>query len=60
MFSITQKQPSTDAFTGKFAYMAPHFIFLRLNLIDLKVDREGWWFEHSRVIVSGLLISRGC
>ena len=28
-------------------YMAHHFILLRLSPFDLKVDREGWWFEHS-------------
>ena len=27
--------------------MAHHFILLRLNLFGLRVDREGWWFEHS-------------
>ena len=41
-------------------YMAHHFIMLRLNPFDLRVDREGWWFEHSCVIVAGLLVSRGC
>ena len=28
------------AFTGKFVYMAHHFILLRLNPFDLRVDRE--------------------
>ena len=30
-------------------YMADHFILLRLNPFDLslRVDRKGWWFEHS-------------
>ena len=28
-------------------YMAHHFILLRLNPFGLRVDREGWWFEHS-------------
>ena len=23
------------------------FILLRLNPFGLRVDREGWWFEHS-------------
>ena len=27
--------------------LAHHFILLRLNPFDLRVDREGWWFEHS-------------
>ena len=27
--------------------MAHHFIMLRLNPFGLRVDREGWWFEHS-------------
>ena len=31
----------------KFVYMAHHFIMLRLNPFDPRVDREGWWFEHS-------------
>ena len=35
------------AFTGKFVYMAHHFILLQLNPFDLTVDREGWWFEYS-------------
>ena len=47
------------AFTGKFVYMAHHFILLRLNAFDLRVDREGWWFELC-VIVAGLLVSRRC
>ena len=37
----------TMAFTGKFVYMAHQFIMLRLNPFGLRVDREGWWFEHS-------------
>ena len=27
--------------------MAHHFILLWLSLFELRVDREGWWFEHS-------------
>ena len=27
--------------------MAHHFILLRLSPFDLRVDREGWWFEPS-------------
>ena len=26
--------------------MAHHFILLQLNPFDLRVDREGCWFEH--------------
>ena len=37
----------TMAFTGKFVYMAHYFIVLRLNPFVLRVDRKGWWFEHS-------------
>ena len=48
------------ALTGKFAYMAHHFILLWLNAFGLRVDMEGWWFEHSLVMVAGLLVSRGC
>ena len=35
------------AFTGKFVYMANHFILLQLNPFGLRADREGLWFEHS-------------
>ena len=48
------------AFSGKFKCMAHHFMLLRLNSSYLSVDREGWLFEHSSVIVSGLLVNRGC
>ena len=44
----------TMTFTGEFVYMAHHFIWLRLNPFDIRVDREGWWFEHS---VSELRVS---
>ena len=27
-----------------YLYMAHHFILLRLNPVDLRIDREGWWF----------------
>ena len=27
--------------------MAHHFILLRFNPFDLRVDKMGWWFEHS-------------
>ena len=37
----------TMASTDKLVYMAHHFILLRLNLIGLRVDREGWRFGHS-------------
>ena len=33
--------------TGKFVYMAHHFIMLRLNSFSFIVDRERWYFEHS-------------
>ena len=33
--------------TGKFKCMAHHFILLPLNPFELRVDREGWWFESS-------------
>ena len=32
---------------GKFVYMANTLILLRLNPFGLRVDIEGWWFEHS-------------
>ena len=37
----------TMTYTAKFVYMAHHFILLKLNPIGLRVDSEGWWFEHS-------------
>ena len=50
----------TMALTGKFVYMAHHFILAQLNLFDLVVHMEGWWLDHSCVIVAGLSVSRGC
>ena len=35
------------AFTGKFVYIARHFILLRLNPFGLSADEEGWWFDPS-------------
>ena len=35
------------AYTYKFVYMAHHFLLLRLNPFDLRVDLEGWWFDYS-------------
>ena len=32
---------------GKFVYIAHHFILLRISPFGFRVDREGWWFEHS-------------
>ena len=34
------------AFTGKFVYMAHHFILLPLNPFKIRVDRERWWYLH--------------
>ena len=48
------------AFRDKFVSIAHHFIQLWLNPFDLSLDRERWWFEHSSVIIVGLLVSRGC
>ena len=45
-------------FIYKFVYMAHHFILLRLNPFDLRVDREESWFEPLYVIIAGLLASR--
>ena len=50
----------TMASTSKFVYMAHHLILLWLNAFGLRVDTEGWWFEHSFVMFSALLVSRGC
>ena len=38
--------------TGKFVFMAHHFILLRVNPFGLRVDSEGWWFEQSNIIVA--------
>ena len=49
------------AFTGKFLYMAQHLLLLWLGSFELRVGREGWWFEQlSSVIVMGLPIKTGC
>ena len=50
----------TMAFTGKFVYMAYHFIVLRLNSFVLRVDSERWEFEKSVSFLAFLLVSRGC
>ena len=34
------------ASTDRFVYMAHHFILLRVKPFSLKVDRDGWLFEH--------------
>ena len=49
----------TMLLTGKVVYMAHHFILLSLNLFELGVDREGWWFEHSCVIAMGFFSAEG-
>ena len=36
----------TTAFTGKFSYIGSPFHLATLNPFDLRVDWEGWWFEH--------------
>ena len=46
------------AFTGKFVYMAHHFILLRLNPFGLRVDREGRWFGHSMSCSYGLQLKK--
>ena len=44
------------ASTDRFVYMAHHFILLRVKPFSLRVDRDGWLFEHSvpqfRVLLS--------
>ena len=47
------------AFTGKLVYMAHYFILLQLNLFYLRVDREGWWFEHSMSQLRSSLLAEG-
>ena len=38
-------------FTGTFVYVAHHFILLWLNPFGLRVDREGWGFDHSMSVL---------
>ena len=45
--------------TGKFLCMAHHFVLLRLNPFGLKVDREGWLFEHSMLYLRVRLSAEG-
>ena len=47
------------AFTGEFVYVAHHFMLLRLSSFDLKVDSEGWSFEHSVLRLSICLLVDG-
>ena len=49
----------TVTLTGKFVYMAQHFILLRLNPLDLSVDREGRWFDHSISWLKVCLLEEG-
>ena len=42
----------TYAYIVIYLYTYIH-IYIQLNPFDLRVDREGWWFEHSCVIVVG-------
>ena len=37
----------TMTFTCVFVYIAYHFILIQHNPFRVKVDLEGWWFEHS-------------
>ena len=48
----------TMAFAGKFLYIDHHFVLLWPNPFDLRIDRDGGL--NSRIIVVGLLVSRGC
>ena len=46
------------SFACKFLYIDHQFILLRPNPFDLRIDRDGGL--SGRVIVVGLLVSRGC
>ena len=35
------------AFTGKPLYMDHHLMLLWLNPFGIRIDRDGWWLEHS-------------
>ena len=50
----------TMACAGKFQYMAHHLILLWLNPFDFSIDKEGWWYEHTCVIIACLLVSKRC
>ena len=47
------------ALNGKLVYMAYHFILLRLNFLDIYVDREGWEFEKSLSYLQSCLSAEG-
>ena len=34
-------------FTSRFVYMAHHFILIPLNVPGPRIDKDGWWFDHS-------------
>ena len=45
--------------TGRFVYLAQHFILLRLSPFGLRVDRKGWWFEPSMSLFRVSLLAEG-
>ena len=49
----------TMAFTSKFVYITHHIVLIRLNDSDLRVYREGCWFEHSVSWVRACLSAEG-
>ena len=59
LFPLGGSGSLTTTFTGKFVYIAHYFILLWLNHVDLRVDREGWWPEHSVYQSFGLIVNRG-
>ena len=46
-------------FTGKFVYIAHHFILLWLNPVDFRFDRVGRSFEHTVLKLRGFLSKEG-
>ena len=47
LFSLWGWDRMTIAFTGKFVYIAHHFILLHFSRFDLSVITDGRWFDHS-------------
>ena len=43
----------------KFHVLVHHFILLLFNPFDLRVDWEGWWFEHSMSYLQVCLSAEG-
>ena len=47
LFKVDIKRQTVYHIPYGIPYTIYHFILLQINPFDLRVDREGWWFEHS-------------